>query len=93
MSENQDLKEFYNVADKFINLANELSQKDTSGSVGSALRYAAARFSAFEASMVSKDLGAEKDEIKKSFMIDYEHMLEENLQVYLHHLAMKSVEK
>ena len=44
-------KMMFDYADKFINLANELSKSDRSGNVGVAIRYAAARYSAFEASM------------------------------------------
>ena len=87
MDRNKDIEEFYKTADKFIDLANELGQKDQSGRVGSALRYAAARYSAYEASIVSKDMGAEKEEIKKSLIKDYDMMLDENIEAYIRHLA------
>jgi hypothetical protein len=51
----------YGYADKFINLANELSKSDNSGAVGVALRYAAARYCAFEASLQTSNLAGEKD--------------------------------
>ncbi len=87
MNNNIDLDTLYTTADKFINLANELSQKDTSGTVGSALRYAAARYSSFEASMVSKDMAAEKEAIKEALLKDYALMLDSNLDTYIQHLA------
>lgn len=93
MSQEKDIEEFYNIADKFINLANELNKTDTSGRVGSALRYAAARYSAYEASLVTKDMAAEKEEIKKSLMKDYDMMLDENLDAYIRHLASLSAQK
>jgi len=46
----------YAYADKLINLANELSKSDNSGGVGVGLRYAAARYCAFEASLQTDNL-------------------------------------
>ena len=86
MSQDIDVDTLYTTADKFIDLANELSQKDTSGSVGSALRYAAARFSSFEASTVAKDMAQEKEAIKEAFLKDYALMLDSNLDTYIQHL-------
>jgi len=81
-----DIDTLYTVADQFIDLANTLSQEAyTPNTVGSAFRYAATRFSAFEASMVATDLARDKETIKAALLKDYEHMLEENLQVYIHH--------
>ncbi len=86
MSQEFDMKELYNCADKFINLANDLSQKDTSGTVGTALRFAAARYSAFELSVVSEDFEGEKEVIKKRLLDDYSLMLEENIESYIKHI-------
>jgi len=86
MSKEFDMKELYNCADKFINLANELSQEDTSGTVGTALRFAAARYSAFELSVVSEDFEREKEAIKKRLLDDYSLMLEENIESYIKHI-------
>ncbi len=85
-----DKKELYDYADEFINLANNLAQKNSSGIVGIALRFAAARYSAFEASLFSKDMKKEKEFIKEQFLKDYESMLEENLEVYIKYLESKS---
>ena len=49
--DNDEDKMMFDYADKFINLANEMSKSDRSGNVGVAIKYAAARYSAFEASM------------------------------------------
>ena len=86
MSQNKDMEEFYDCADQFVNLANELSQKDSSGKVGSALRFAAARYSAFESSLMTQDLAKDKEAIKEKFLKDYDLMLEENIQAYIEHL-------
>ncbi|RUM65988.1 MAG: hypothetical protein DSZ03_01860 [Sulfurimonas sp.] len=49
-----DIDTLYTVADQFIDLANTLSQEAyTPNTVGSAFRYAATRFSAFEASLIN----------------------------------------
>ncbi len=93
MSQNQDMSALYTAADKFINLANELSQKDASGTVGTAFRYAAARYSAFESSLAAKNLSEEKDTIKERLLNDYEIMLEENLQAYIRHLEAQAASK
>ncbi len=81
-----DIDTLYTLADQFIDLANTLSQEEYSpNTVGTAFRYAATRFSAFEASMVATSLAQDKERIKAALLKDYEHMLEENLQVYIHH--------
>ncbi len=82
-----DIDTLYTLADKFIDLANELSQQETysPNTVGTAFRYASTRFSAFEASMVATDLARDKETIKAALLKDYDHMLEENLQVYIQH--------
>ncbi len=87
---NIDMDALYTSADKFISLANELAQEDASGTVGMALRYAAARYSAFESSTTSKNMAAEKDKIKETLLKDYDIMLEENLQIYIKHLEAEA---
>ncbi len=43
-------------------VANEMSKTSSSANVGVAIRYAAARYSAFEASLGSENLAKHKDE-------------------------------
>ncbi|MCW8894747.1 MAG: DUF3144 domain-containing protein [Sulfurimonas sp.] len=93
MSQNINMEALYTSADKFISLANEIAQKDTSGTVGMGLRYAAARYSAFESSMMTKDMAKEKNKIKEALLKDYEMMLEENLTMYIKHLASQTTQK
>ncbi len=83
-----DIDTLYTLADKFIDLANTLAQHEeySTEKVGTAFRYAATRFSAFEASIAASDLSRDKEIVKNALLKDYEHMLEENLQVYIQHL-------
>jgi len=76
-------KAMYDIADKFINLANEISKSDNSGSVGVALRYAAARYSAFEASLHTNNLAEDKDKQLQFFANVFTHMLQTNLEDYI----------
>ncbi len=89
MNNEEKMKEFYKCADEFVNLANNLAKNDNSGKVGAALRFAASRYSSFEASMKTKDLAKEKENIKKSLLDDYALMLDENLEAYIKHLEKK----
>ncbi len=81
----------YTNADKFINLANTLAQEDKSGAIGAALRYASARYSAYEVSLVAEDMAKEKEQIKETLFKDYAMMIEENLQVYINHIAAQKL--
>ncbi|QOY54933.1 DUF3144 domain-containing protein [Candidatus Sulfurimonas marisnigri] len=90
MSKNIDMDTLYKTADKFIDLANILAQEDKSGTVGSAFRFAAARYSAFELSLSNRDLAKEKEELKEELLKDYALMLDENLDVYIRHLREKA---
>ena len=76
-------KAMYDIADKFINLANEISKSDPSGGVGVALRFAAARYSAFEASMQTSSLVEEKEKQLQLFTNDFTNMLLINLEDYI----------
>ncbi|MGL5358854.1 MAG: DUF3144 domain-containing protein [Shewanella sp.] len=74
----------FELADQFIALANQLSQQEEDvGKVGTALRFAAARFNAFEASIKSADLGAEKDSALEWFSAEYREMLSDNLDDHI----------
>ena len=88
MSQNDD-KTMYDYADKFINLANEMSKSDRSGNVGVAIRFAAARYSAFEASMRTDKLAEEKDKQLELFANAFKEMLQMNIEDYIHILSQK----
>jgi hypothetical protein len=88
MSQNDD-KTMYDYADKFINLANEMSKSDSSGNVGVAMRFAAARYSAFEASMRTDKLAEEKDKQLELFANAFKEMLQMNIEDYIHLLSQQ----
>jgi len=76
-------EDIYNYADKFINLANEMCKSDNSGAVGVGLRFAAARYCAFEASLQTDNLVADKDKHLQYFTNVFKKMLEQNLDNYI----------
>jgi hypothetical protein len=80
---NQNEKEMYDNADKFIDLANEMSKTISLGQVGVAIRFAAARYSAFEASLLTKNLAEDKDKQLQFFTDNFTEMLKVNLESYI----------
>lgn len=82
MVRNSD-EEIFDNADKFINLANEMSKTKSSGEIGIAIRYAAARYSAFEASMRSQNLAKDKDKHIQFFAKTFTEMLQMNFEQYI----------
>jgi hypothetical protein len=82
MGQNSD-KEIYDNADKFIQLANEMSKTISPGEIGIAIRYAAARYSAFEASMRTKNLAADKEKHIQFFAKTFTEMLQINFEEYI----------
>lgn len=80
---------FFEIADKFIHLANELARSEGSTSVGTALRYAAARYNTFEASLSSADLGADQAKMTDMLCNDFREMLKVNMQDYIQLSAQK----
>jgi len=82
-------KAMYDNADKFIDLANEMSKTVDQGQVGMAIRYAAARYSAFEASMHTNNLAEEKEKHLQFLVNVFTEMLETNLDEYIEILARR----
>ena len=82
MDQNND-KLMYDNADKFIELANEMSKTISPGEIGIAIRYAAARYSAFEASMRTKNLAEDKDKHLQFFTNTFTEMLQMNFEEYI----------
>ncbi|QNV04453.1 DUF3144 domain-containing protein [Shewanella algae] len=84
MSDDNNQTTIFQLADQFIALANELTQQEGDvGKVGTALRFAAARFNAFEAAIKSADLGAEKANALEWFTAEYRDMLDDNLEDHI----------
>ncbi|WP_153912752.1 DUF3144 domain-containing protein [Shewanella sp. TC10] len=84
MSEEKTETTMYQLADQFIALANQLGQTENDiGKVGTALRFAAARYNAFEAAVKSSNLEAEKENALSWFTEEYKGMLNENLNDHI----------
>ncbi|MCL1141402.1 DUF3144 domain-containing protein [Shewanella gaetbuli] len=85
-TEAQSATTIYQLADQFIALANQLGQQENDiGKVGTALRYAASRYNAFEAAIKSSDLAAEKENALAWFTNEFKEMLNENLEDHIKH--------
>jgi hypothetical protein len=78
-----DKKLVYDYADKFIELANEMALLDKSGKVGLGIRFAAARYSAYEASMLTKNLAEDKEKQLEFFANDFKKMLQFHIDDYI----------
>lgn len=85
MAEEQSNKEFYKMADSFIDLANEYCDKKDSSEVGSSLLFATARFCSFVVASHSKDLQSYESELDHAsdfFSKEFKRMLGQNLEEY-----------
>ena len=81
----KNAEKFWQLADSFINLANEHYQKDGDGKIGYAMLYAAARFNAFIVATTAgdkKDLADEKEQATEFFVEQYRKMFSENIDDY-----------
>ena len=78
-------KEFYTLADKFIDVANnECEQKDPSF-VGSSMLFATARFSAFVVASQAQDQASYESELERAkefFNGEFDRMLNQNMEDY-----------
>jgi len=85
MSDTEKDKEFYAMADAFIDKANQQSGKAEQGKVSATFLYAAARFNTFlvaSASSSEDELSSRKDEAINYFVAEYKKMLEEHFADY-----------
>src|SRR5690242_17813767 len=85
MSQTQPDKEFWDIADQFIALANQRCDTVSPGKVSAAILYAAARFNSFIAASHSQHKQQfidELDETAAYFVSQFEKMLRENLTDY-----------
>jgi phosphopantetheinyl transferase (holo-ACP synthase) len=85
MSEASIEMEILDMADEFIAVANRLLEENHKdlGYISTAIRYAAARFSAHEASYKSSDLAVDKDKAKTWYTDQFNRMLGENLEQHV----------
>ena len=87
MANEKEEMAFHELADQFINLANELAKTECSTNTGTALRYAAARYNTFEASLSAPDLAKEEEKIIDLLCNDFREMLMANMQDYIQRIA------
>jgi hypothetical protein len=87
MSDEKQGMEFFEIADQYINLANELATTEGSANAGTALRYAAARYNTFEASLSTTDLAKEQDKMIDMLCDDFREMLKVNMKDYIQRIA------
>ena len=73
----------YKIADQFITQANALTESTDHATLAAGLRYAAARFAAFEASLRTDDLRRDKAEALDAYLNEFRAMLDENLEQYI----------
>jgi len=90
MSEEKEEMAFFEIADQYINLANELAQSEGSANTGTALRYAAARYNTFEASLSTDDLAKDQDKMIDMLCDDFREMLKVNMKDYVERMRQKA---
>ena len=88
MADNSVETAILDMADEFIAVANRLLEEEGKdlGHISTAIRYAAARFSAHEAACRSADLAADKPKAEQWYGQQFGNMLSENLE---QHIAMR----
>jgi len=85
MSDTDKDKEFYEMADAHISIANEQAKKINPGKVSATILYSAARFNTFlvaSNSESSEKLASRKEEACKYLMAEYQKMLDEHFADY-----------
>jgi hypothetical protein len=89
-------QKFWDIADTFIQLANENSKGATAGQVCAAMMYASARFGAFVASGDAPNESTFKGQVDNAvlyFRTEYEKMLRENFRDYAENFKSYHPEK
>jgi len=79
-------KHFWDRADQFINLTNEMSKEVPPGEVSASLMFAAARFNAFVAAATARnidELKKNKEEAIRYFSNQYYEMFAENIDEWI----------
>jgi hypothetical protein len=75
---NEGRKEFYNLADEFVRLANQLSAKWPPSRISAAMLYAAARYNVFNFLNPDTPPGETRESAVEYLRKQYEEMLLEN---------------
>ncbi|MEQ8554450.1 MAG: DUF3144 domain-containing protein [Cyclobacteriaceae bacterium] len=68
------------MADRFIEVANEFTKTESKERVGAAIMFAAARYNAFEAHSKSDNLVKDKADALAWYSNEYKRMLEANME-------------
>ncbi|MEW6520325.1 MAG: DUF3144 domain-containing protein [Thermodesulfobacteriota bacterium] len=85
MSNTDKDKEFYEMADAYIALANKQGKEVNQGKVSATFLYAAARFNIFlvaSGATSAEDFAAKKEMVFDYFTTEYKKMLEEHFADY-----------
>lgn len=85
MSDTDKDKEFYEMADAHIAVANEQAKSINPGKVSATILYSAARFNAFLVASNAEsaaDFASKKEEACEFFMGEYQKMLDEHFADY-----------
>jgi len=85
MSDTTPDKEFWNLADAFVALANQRCDATSRGKVSAAMLYAAARFNTFVVASTVKskeEFATQREEAVAYFTGQFEKMLRENIGDY-----------
>jgi hypothetical protein len=85
MSDSKPDKQFWELADAFIALANQRCDSEHSGRVSAAQLYAAARFNSFVVASLAQskeEFAAKREEHLAYFVAQFQKMLRENLHDY-----------
>ena len=86
MKDDNEIKEFWDKADTFINLANEIAQVSGDGKTSASFLYAVARYNVFVSSSKTKDkeeLIALKDSFTEYMLDQYKKNMEESFNDYI----------
>ncbi len=86
MSDTEKDKEFYEMADAYIDVANEQGKRINSGKVSATILYSAARFNTFlvaSSSESATELASRKEDACKYLMAEYQKMLDEHFGDYI----------
>ena len=76
-------KEFYDLADRFIALANELTAQHNTSRVSAVIMYAAARYNAHCMVALDPEARANREAATEYFVRQYRSMLEDNIDSFL----------
>ena len=85
VQKNAQDKEFYTLADKFIDIANNECEKKDPSFVGSSMLFATARFSAFVVASQAQDKDSYEAELERAtefFTAEFDRMLKQNMEDY-----------